>query len=236
MEGPVANEPVKFTYKLPGVRTNFARYKYSLSTCSGCHTGDTGESFQFQMVRSEGISQKAHFVPFMVGNGRGGMHVISDRSNSQGEKYEFFDLQAREEIARDILSVAQQVDAARLRLTRTEIERSGLGAPAHAFVRGGIIGDWQYDLPVGREDNDFYTLNSSTGELSIRGNGQIPPLGKGRISIRARATDGTGVVIERPYSLWVLSPDDPRLMEDLDGSIQPSELPPLATPRPNRTH
>jgi hypothetical protein len=236
MEGPVANEPFKFTYKLPGVRTNFARYKYSLSTCSGCHTGDTGKSFQFQMVHSMGGRQKAHFVPFMVGNGRGGMHVISDRSNSQGEKYEFFDLQAREEIARDILSVAQQVDAARLRLTRTEIERSGLGAPAHAFVRGGIIGDWQYDLPGGREDNDFYTLNSSTGELSIRGNGQIPPLGKGRISIRARATDGTGVVIERPYSLWVLSPDDPRLMEDLDGSIQPSELPPLATPRPNRTH
>ena len=59
----------------------------------------------------------------------------------------FFDLKAREEIARDILTVSQQVDVARLRLTRTEIKLDGLEAPAHAFISGGIIGDWQYDLP-----------------------------------------------------------------------------------------
>ena len=163
------------------------------------------------------------------------MRIVNDRVNFK-EKHMFFDLKAREEIARDILTVSQQVDVARLRLTRTEIKLDGLEAPAHVFISGGIIGDWQYDLPNGREDNDFYILNSSTGELSIRGNGQTPPFGNGRIFIRARATDGTGVVIERPYSLWVLSPDDSRLMEDLDSSIQPSELPPLATPRPNRTH
>ena len=109
-------------------------------------------------------------------------------------------------------------------------------APAHAFVSGGIIGDWQYDLPSGREDNDFYILNSSTGELSIRGNGQTPPFGKGRIFIRARATDGTGVVIERPYSVWVLSAEDSRLSQDLDSSVKAGNPPPLSTPRPNRTH
>jgi hypothetical protein len=236
MEGPVANEPGGFSYTFDTekVRTNLARYKYSLSTCSGCHTGDTGAGFQ--MVVSSGKDQPAHFAPFMVGNGSGGMHIVADRENPRGERYEFFDLKAREEIARDILSVAQQVDAARLRLTRTEIKLDGAEAPSHVFVSGGIIGDWQYDLPSGREDNDFYILNSSTGELSIRGNGQVPPFGKGRIFIRARATDGTGVVIERPYSVWILTSDESRQMEDLDPSIQPSDLPPLATPRPNRTH
>jgi len=236
MDGPVANEPggFSYTFKSENIRTNLARYKYSLSTCSGCHTGDTGTGFQ--MVVSSGSSaQSAIFARFMVGDQRGGMHEVRDGENFE-EKHEFFDLKAREEIARDILSVAREVDEARLRLTRTEIELDGLEAPAHAFVRDGVIGDWQYDLPSGREDNDFYTLNASTGELAIRGNGERPPFGKGRIFLRARATDGTGVVIERPYSLWVLSEDESRLMEDLDPSIEASDPPPLATPRPNRTH
>ena len=128
------------------------------------------------------------------------------------------------------------MDAARLRLTRTEIILDGLEAPAHAFIKGGIIGDWQYDLPSGQEDNDFFVLNSSTGELSLRGNGERPALGKGRILLRARATDGTGVVIQKPYSIWILNPDDSKLSEDLDPSVGPSDPPPLATPRPNRTH
>ncbi|MDA9120194.1 DUF5011 domain-containing protein [Opitutales bacterium] len=238
MEGPVANEPnnrFSYQFKSENIRTNLARYKFSLSTCSGCHTGDT-DTF-FQMVHSMGPNEKAFFAPFMIGGPkhRGGMHEVKDRENNK-EKHEFFDLKAREEIARDILSVAQQVDAARIRLTRIEIALGGLETPSHVFVSGGIIGDWQYDLPSGREDNDFYILNSSNGELSIRGNGQTPPFGKGRIFIRARATDGTGVVIERPYSVWVLSHEESRLLEDLDASILPSELPPLATPRPNRTH
>ena len=110
MEGPVANEPFNFTYNLSGIRTNLARYKYSLSTCSGCHAGDTGRSFQFQMVKSNGKNDRAFFVPFMVGNENGGNHIISDRTNPKGEKHAFFDLKAREEIARDILTVSQQVD------------------------------------------------------------------------------------------------------------------------------
>ena len=232
MEGPIANEPFGFTYTFQSenVRTNLARYKYSLSTCTGCHTGDTDTGFQ--MVVSSGLNHKAFFADFMVGNKRGGMREVRDR----GEKYVFFDLKGREEIARDILTVSQQVDVARLRLTRTEIKLDGLEAPAHVFISGGIIGDWQYDLPNGREDNDFYILNSSTGELSIRGNGQTPPFGNGRIFIRARATDGTGVVIERPYSLWILSAEESRISQDLDSSIKAGNPPPLSTPRPNRTH
>ena len=75
---------------------------------------------------------------------------------------------------------------------------------------------------------------TSTGELSIRGNDKGHLFGKGRIFLRARATDGTGIVIERPYSLWVLSEGESRLMEDLDPSIEVSDPPPLKTPRPER--
>ena len=45
---------------------------------------------------------------------RGGI-VLRDRLNFK-EKQSFFDLKAREEITRDILTVSQQVDVARLRL------------------------------------------------------------------------------------------------------------------------
>jgi hypothetical protein len=235
MEGPVANQPHEFSYQFhsTNIRANVARYKYSLSTCSGCHTGDTGTPFQ--MVFSPGRTQEAIFSNFMVGAGDGKKFVVEDHENPE-EKYEFFDLKGREEIARDILHLAQQVDAARLRLTRTEIGFDGLEAPAHVFVSEGILADWQYELPSGREDNDYYSLNSSTGELSLRNNGERPPFGSGRIFLRARATDGTGVVIERPYSLWILGGDENRLAEDLDPTMQPLEVPPLVTPRPNRTH
>ena len=174
MEGPVANQPHEldgFSYKFQSenIRVNLARYKYSLSTCSGCHTGDTGTFFQ--MVRSTGSStEPAFFAPFMEGNGSGGMHVVNDHENFE-EKHEFFDLKGREEIARDILHISQQVDEARLRLNRTEFDLNGFQAPAYVSVDGGILSDWEYELPNGREDNDFYTLNASTGELSVRGNG-----------------------------------------------------------------
>ena len=239
MEGPVANEPLQFTYQIPRVRVNLARHKFSLSTCSGCHTGDTSKDtrFQFQMVHSTSRrgNQKARFVPFMVGDGNGGMHVVKDRVNSF-EKHEFFDLKEREEIARDILSIAQQVDSARLRLTTPEISLHGQTAAAHVFIRGGIIGDWQFDLPEGREDNDLYTLNSSTGELSLRGAEQQPRFGPGKIYLRARATDGTGVVVERPYDVWILSSGESPMVPVLDSSIQPGTPPPLTTPRMNRPH
>ena len=73
------------------------------------------------MVHSNRRDQEAHFAPFMTGG------QVPDQENHEGEMHEFFDLKAREEIARDILTIAQQVDAARLRLTRTEIELDGLG-------------------------------------------------------------------------------------------------------------
>ena len=56
------------------------------------------------------------------------------------------------------------------------------------------------------------------------------------IQVRAKATDGTGVVLERPYPIWVLKPGEVRVAPDLDSSVQPNDIPTLVTPRPNRTH
>jgi len=236
MEGPVANEPFNFTYQVGDVRTNLARYKFSLSTCSGCHTGDTGRFFQFQMIHSLGKSEPARFVPFMIGDGGGGTHKINDRVNTK-ETHEFFDLKGREEIVRDILSIAEQVDAARLRLTRTEIDPLQANqAPARIFVHGGVVGDWEYSLPAGRADNNLFTLNSSTGDLSIADSGNLPLPGAGQLLLRATATDGTGVVLERPYSIWTMTTEESLLANPLDSTIQPDDPPPMVTPRPNRPH
>jgi len=236
MEGPVANEPGGFTYQFESgsIRTNLARYKFSLSTCSGCHTGDTETGFQ--MVVSNGPRRKARFAPFMEGNRLGGSHQVSDGVD-RDVKHEFFDLKAREEIVRDILTIAEQVDAARLRLTRTELNPMQTSqALAQVFVSGGIIGDWEYSLPGGRKDNELFSLNSSTGDLSLASSLNQPPLGSLQLFVRATATDGTGVVLERPYSLWILSEGELQLTEDLDPSVQPNDPPPMVTPRPNRTH
>jgi len=138
MEGPVANQPGGFSYSkdfgFSGARINLARYKYSLSTCSGCHNGDTGAFFQ--MVKSRGKTNKAFFDAFMVGNKKGGPHTQSDGENLN-EKHEFFDLQGREVIVRDILNIAEQVDAARLRLSRVEFDRNELNVLAKVFVNSG---------------------------------------------------------------------------------------------------
>ena len=236
MEGPVANEPFNFTYQVGDVRTNLARYKFSLSTCSGCHTGDTGRSFQFQMVHSLGKSMPAHFVPFMIGDGNGGTHKINDRVNTK-ETREFFDLKGREEIVRDILSIAEQVDAARLRLTRTELDlQQREKALAQVFVQGGVVGDWEYSIPAGRKDNQFFSLNSSNGDLSVVQSSNLPSSRALQLFLRATATDGTGVVLERPYSVWVLAEGEIALTGDIDPSVQPDDPPPMVTPRPNRTH
>ena len=117
-------------------------------------------------------------------------------------------------------------------MTRTEIGFDGLAAPSHVFVSEGILSDWEFELPSGREDNDFYTLNASTGEISLRNNQERPPFGSGKIFLRARATDGTGVVIERPYSLWILGGDEERLADDLDPTMLPVEVPPFVTRDP----
>jgi hypothetical protein len=232
MEGPVANQPMGFSYKVPGVRMNLARYKMSLSTCSGCHTGDTGTFFQ--MIKSQGKSNKAFYARFMVGNGEGGESVVSDNINFN-EKHGFFDLQGREVIVRDILSVAEQVDAARLRLTRVEVDGNSTAQLAKVFVRGGVIGDWKYELPANKLDNNLFRMDGNGG-LFFQSPGAQVGFGSKQIHIRATATDGTGVMIERPYSLWVLKPGESRLAQDLDPSVQPNIPPPLATPRPNRTH
>ena len=129
------------------------------------------------------------------------------------------------------------MDSARLRLSRTEIDRSS-GADntlTTAFVQGGVIGDWEYELPDGKFDNEFFAL-SNAGDLTFDNQNSLPDFGYNQIFVRARATDGTGVVIERPYALWILDPNESRLAQDLNPSVQPDNPPSMSTPRPNRTH
>ena len=174
------------------------------------------------------------YARFMVGDSKGGVSVVRDNINFN-EKHGFFDLQGREVIVRDILSVAEQVDAARLRLTRVEVDGNSTAQLAKVFVRGGVIGDWKYELPANKLDNNLFRMDGNGG-LFFQSPSAPVGFGSKQIHIRATATDGTGVVIERPYSLWILKPGETRLAQVLDPSVQPNIPPPLATPRPNRTH
>ena len=174
------------------------------------------------------------FEAFMVGDKKGGPFIVADGEN-ENEKHEFFDLRDREVIVRDILNIAEQVEAARLRLSRVEFDRNELNVLAKVFVQGGVIGDWDYELPVGQFENDQFRVDN-VGNLFFRDLDALPDVGYNQIFVRAKATDGTGVVLERPYALWVLGPGESRQAQDLDTSIQPGTPPPMTTPRPNRTH
>jgi hypothetical protein len=241
MEGAVANQPFGFSYSksfgFSGARINWARHKFSLSTCSGCHNRDT-DTF-FQMVKSAGKDRtgkirKAFFAGFMVGDSKGGPLVVSDVENFD-EKHEFFDLREREKIVREVLNLARQVDSARVRLTRTELDGNSSNQLTQVFVKGGVIGNWLYELPENRLNNDLFRIDGNGG-IFLRNPGSSSTFGAKQLYLRAKAIDGTGIVLERPYSIWLLKPGESRLSQDLDPSIQPSIAPPLSTPRPNRTH
>ena len=81
----------------------------------------------------------------------------ADRENSN-EKHEFFDLSDREKIVRDILTGSYKVDSARLRLSRNlrSIEVVADKTLTTAFVQDGVISDWEYELPDGKFDNEFF--------------------------------------------------------------------------------
>ena len=206
MEGAISNQPGGFSYSsrfgFSGSRINLARYKFSLSTCSGCHNADTGTPFQ--MVRSSGQEAEAFFAQFMVGgrNRKGNPFIVNDQENAL-EKHEFFDLKAREDIVRDILSVASQVESSRLQLTRTELDANNSSKLAEVFVHGGVTAQWEFELPLNRLDNDRFQLNE-LGELFYSADQPFPQAGAWQIVLRAKALDNTGYVIERPYNLWVL--------------------------------
>ena len=141
---------------------------------------------------------------------------------------------AMEKIVREVLNLARQVDSARVRLTRTELDGNSSNQLTQVFVKGGLIGKWSYELPDGRLDNNLFRIDGNGG-IFLSNPGSAFYDAK-QLYLRAKANDGTGIVLERPYSLWLLKPGESRLSQDLDPSIQPSIAPPLSTPRPNRTH
>ena len=141
----------------------------------------------------------------------------------------------RENIIREVLNLAQQVDSARVRLTRTELDGNFSDQLTQVFVRGGVIGDWVFELPDNHLNNDLFRIDD-LGGIFFKNPSSVGFSGSKQIFIRARATDGTGLVLERPYSVWLLKTGENRLSQDLDPSTQPTVAPPLSTPRPNRTH
>jgi hypothetical protein len=55
MVGGTADEPrFSSTFSVPGVRINDVRKNFSVSTCTGCHTGDTKTGFTMVKPRSHG--------------------------------------------------------------------------------------------------------------------------------------------------------------------------------------
>ena len=71
------------------------------------------------MIRSNGKDRKAFLADFMVGDKKGGPLIIED-AEKRKEKINFL-IRERENIIREVLNLAQQVDSARVRLTRTEL-------------------------------------------------------------------------------------------------------------------
>ena len=207
-----------FSYRVPGVRVNLARHKFSLSTCSGCHTGDT--STRFQMIRSSahqfdspGIPKPAFMAKFMVGDDRRedeGLphplhHEVADLVNKE-EKHYFFDLQSREDIIRDALKVIDLIYEAKIGLTQVDFsELPPAGEPlTQVFVEGGALADWEFSLISGLGD-------SNNPDFSIDADGTIRLVNTfttthdraAQVRIQAKATDGSSVIIERPVSLWI---------------------------------
>ena len=188
---------------------------------------------------------RAFFAPFMVGDPSNKTpsnkfkHEVSDKQNPS-EKHHFFDLKGREEIVRDILDISQSVDQARLRLTRTEFDQQENGRLSRVFVQGGIISRWKFDLDQDERDNSHFVLSRNDGEgmaeIEYEDPDNPPAPGRYHIHLRAVANDGTGMVIERPYTVWVLQSGQQNVAFDLDTTSQAGELPVLTTARPNRTH
>ena len=222
MVGGIADQPhggefnkgdFLFSYRIPGVRVNQARHKFSLSTCSGCHTGDT-DTF-FQMIKSggfrKGVPRRASMARFMTGNPRRKnatphplSHEVEDLVNKS--KSYFFDLQDREDIVRDALKVIDLVYQSKIGLTEValpEFTKAGEEI-TRVFVEGGVLSDWNFELVngLGDQDNELFTIDSD-GFVRTRANLRSAFDRAIQIRIAAQATDGSGVVIERPFSLWL---------------------------------
>jgi hypothetical protein len=238
MVGGISDQPMFFngghfffTYQIPGVRVNLARHKFSLSTCSGCHTGDT--STRFQMIRSNGGSKgapnPAFMAKFMVGDKMRNdpnlphplKHEVADLINSE-EKHYFFDLQSREDIIRDALKVIDLIYEAKIGLTQVDFsELPPAGEPlTQVFVEGGALADWEFSLVSGLGDSNNPDFSIDTdGAIRLVNPFTTTQDRAAQLRIQAKATDGSGVIIERPVSLWMRSLNPIDIPVPIDGPI-----------------
>ena len=121
---------------------------------------------------------------------------------------------------------------------RNLIDKRMVVSPGCSF--GGIISRWKFELDQGERDNSHFVLSRNNGEgmaeIFYEDPDNPPAPGRYHIHLRAVANDGTGMVIERPYTVWVLQSGQQNVAFDLDTTSQAGELPVLTTARPNRTH
>jgi hypothetical protein len=241
MEGGIANQNFNFTFAPRGTRINLARHKFSLSTCSGCHNGDTDT--KFTMIKPRSRNQASHMAKFMTGiDLEEGDKFVEDILNPK-EKHFYHDLSQREKNMGNLVDIRNVVLPLRMRLSAVDL-------PAHSdqlaksptlTVEGGIAVQWKFELAegIGDFDNQDFSISSDQSTLELKEGSASGPK-----TIRIRATaldedgkpDGTGITLERPYSLFVRKATESTEIEAENFPAFSKVAPPLVTPNPNRVH
>ena len=235
MVGGIANQPGRnrsFSFKPAGVHINLARHKFSLSTCSGCHNGDTNT--QFFMLEPRNFNEISDMPSFLTGGS------VKDAVNPE-ESHFYHDLGQREKNMKNLLSAVATVQPKGLRLTRVDIPgstKSGEVVAAINMIEGTAVA-WKYDLIQGEGDDDNDAFEIAGANLKLKNESTT-----GSLSIRIRATaldangkaDGTGVTFERPYALFKRKGADSTQIPSQSFDMASLAIPPLVTPNPNRVH
>ena len=234
MEGGIANHRFGFSFKPPGVRINLARHKFSLSTCGGCHNGDTRTSFFMIVPRPH--NQESSMPSFLTGG------TVRDTVNSN-EFHHYDDLRQRENNMGNLVTACKLVMPERMRLSVVDLPSNSdqLAKPPTLTVQGGVAVQWKFELAEGLGDahNQDFSIGSDQTTLKLK-DGSSP----GAKTIRVRATaldengapDGTGVTLERPYSIFVREGSESPEIEAEDFPAFSKVAPHLFTPNPNRVH
>ena len=190
MVGGIANQPGfrSFSFKPAGVHINLARHKFSLSTCSGCHNGDT--KTPFFMLEPRNFNEVSDMPSFLTGGS------VKDVVNPE-ESHFYHDLGQREKNMKNLLSAVATVQPKGLRLTRVDIEHQ-IRCCCHQYDRRNSC-CMEYDLIQGEGVmitmpncwRQSQTKNESdwfTGRWGHRSRCQWKPMGR--------------VTFERPYALF----------------------------------
>ena len=231
--GGIANEDGTLAPR--GTRVNLARHKVGLSTCAGCHTGETNTAFT--MIKPRRYNVISRLAAFMTGTRSAHDPVVA------GETHFYDDLAAREGVMRNLLEVSRTALPKKIRLSRVDFPanlKPGNKA-AEIIVLGGSATHWALSLVAGPGADHNAAFSIAGNALLVQGNA-LPP---GPLSVRIRATaidaagntDASGVFIEKTQSLWSRKAGvSVKLSSRAFEATTTTETPALLTPRPFRIH